>query len=397
MKRLCMLFLVVLAIAMQGWAKEKELLIRVTNPLQLERHREMIVLNWKHLKSKMPRINADGLVVQDSKSGAEITYQPIDVDQDGTVDELIFQSDFNAGETKSFMIMRSKKAKKPIQPLTDARFVTPREDVAWENDRIAYRIYGPALAKEANNGFDVWTKRARYLIVEKWYKGEEATGSAKISYHEDHGEGADFFNVGRSLGAGSCALYKGDSLYQPGVFATYKIIATGPIRAMFEVTYKPVQFDGRSISEIKRVTLDAGSNLNRVEVTYRCDSASGSVPFAVGIVKRKGVTGYTDKENRGVSLWGLTTDKEEQGSLGTGIVMTKEAFKEIKEDTTHLLIIGNVELGKMATYYTGAGWTRSGDFKNAEDWNIYLKEFSLRINNPLKIEVAVEKSIRLNK
>lgn len=391
MKRLCMLFLVVLAIAIQGWAKDKELLVRVTNPLQLDRPREMIVLNWDHLKSKMPRINADGLVVQDSKSGAEITYQPIDVDQDGTVDELIFQSDFNAGETKSFMIVQSKKAKKPIQSLTDARFVTPREDIAWENDRVAYRIYGPALAKEVNNGFDVWTKRVRYLIVEKWYKGEEATGSAKISYHEDHGEGADFFNVGRSLGAGSCALYKGDSLYQPGVFATYKIIATGPIRTMFEVTYKPVQFDGKSISEIKRVTLDAGNNLNKVEVTYQCDSASGTVPFAAGIVKRTGVTGYTDKENRWVSLWGLTTDKEEQGALGTGIVMTEEAFKEIKEDTTLLLIIGNVELGKMATYYAGAGWTRSGDFKNAEDWNIYLKESSLRINNPLKIEVAVEK------
>ena len=125
-------------------------------------------------------------------------------------------------------------------------------------------------------------------MTEKWYRLDEADSVKRISYHEDHGEGADFFNVWQSLGAGSCALYKGDSLFQPGVCETYKIFATGPIRAMFEMTYKPVQLNGNSISEKKRITLDAGSNLNKVEVTYTYNSSKGRLPFAAGLVKRSG-------------------------------------------------------------------------------------------------------------
>jgi pectinesterase len=313
----------------------------------------------------------------------------IDKDQNGTPEEVIFLSSFKAKETKQFIIeMLCNKGSKSGLPYTDVHYMIPREDIAWENDRIAYRIYGPALAKEVNNGIDVWTKRVRYPVTEKWYKGDEATGTNRISYHEDHGEGADFFDVGRSLGAGSCALYKGDSLYQPGVFATYKILATGPFRAMFEVTYKPVQFAGKNISEMKRITLDAGSNLNKMEVMYTCSTLKGRVPFAAGLVKRKGVTTYSDTENRWISLWGFTNEKEENGSLGTGVVMTKEIFSGTKEDSVHVLLLGTAELGIPSTYYTGAGWTRSGDFNNADEWNKYLKEFSLRLNSPLKIAIV---------
>ncbi len=329
--------------------------------------------------------------VIDAKTDNELVTQVIYKDHDGTPEELIFCSDFKAKETRQFIIETWNKGPKTAESLTDVRFMIPREDIAWENDRIAHRIYGPAFAKELNNGIDVWTKRVRYPIIEKWYRGDEAADSSRISYHEDHGEGADFFAVGGSLGAGSCALYKDDSLYQPGVFVTYKILATGPIRAMFEVVYKPVHFDGKNISEVKRITLNAGTNLSKIEVTYRCDSLQGVLPFTAGIVKRKGVMGYTDKENHWISLWGQTDEKIENGSLGTGIVMTKETFSGIKEDNVHMLILGAVEPGKTATYYAGAGWTRSGDFNNSEDWNNYLKEFSQRVGSPLNITLAIEK------
>jgi pectinesterase len=300
-------------------------------------------------------------------------------------------SDFMPGEYKKFIIKVDSSERKPVQSLTYAGFMVPREDVAWENDRIAFRIYGPAMAKDVNNGIDVWTKRVRYPIVEKWYKGDEDTGTSRISYHEDHGEGADFFSVGRTLGAGGCSIYKNGSLYQPGVFEKYKIIATGPFRSIFELTYKPVQFEGKSISETKRITLDAGSNLNKIEVTYSCDSAAGSIQFAAGIVKRKDVSSFIDKKNRCVSLWGPTNEKEVNGSLGTGIVMSKEFFNGIKEDSTHILMLGSVELGKTAVYYAGAGWTRSSDFKSAEDWNNYLQEFSQRLASPLKVMRVLSK------
>jgi pectinesterase len=387
------LLLAVSLIDTGSFAQGKRVMIKVTNPLNLNRPHEMIVLKWNTLQELISMIDPAVICVFDAKTNEQLTTQIIDEDQNGKPEEMIFLSDFRAKETKQFVIEFScSKDSKSALPLTYVGYMIPREDIAWENDKNAFRIYGPALAKDVGNGIDVWTKRVRYPIVKKWYTGDEAPDSIRISYHEDHGEGADFFSVGRTLGAGSCALLQNDSLCQPGVFSTYKILATGPIRALFEITYKPVQVNGKIISEKKRITLDAGSNLNKVEVTYTCSSSVGKMPFAAGLVKRKGVTTYFDKENFWTSLWGLTNEKEENGSLGTAIVMTKKIFNGMKEDSIHVLISGTAELGIPLTYYTGAGWTRSGDFNNAEEWNEYLKEFSLQLKSPL--EVTVEKIVK---
>ncbi|MCX6120879.1 MAG: DUF4861 domain-containing protein [Ignavibacteriales bacterium] len=374
----------------ESFAQDKRIIVKATNPLDINRSHEMIVLKWNILEKLKSIPDPAAICIFDAKTSEELTTQIIDEDKNGKPEEVIFFSSFKAKETKQFIIdMPCTKDPKSILPLTYVGYMIPREDVAWENDRNAFRIYGPALAKEVNNGIDVWTKRVRYPIIEKWYKGDEAPDAARVSYHEDHGEGADFFSVGKTLGAGSCALIQNDSLCQPGVFSTYKIFATGPIRAIFEVTYNPVQLNGKSISERKRITLDAGSNLNKVEVIYTCASSKGKVPFTAGLVKRKGITTYFDKENRWISLWGLTNEKEENGSLGTGIIMTKEDFSGIREDSVHVLLLGNAELGISSTYYTGAAWARSGDFNNADEWNNYLKEFTLRLKSPLEITLEI--------
>ncbi len=369
-------------------AKDLRIIVTVTNPLNLERQNEIVVLQWNQLIEKCPMLNPDKLYIFEPKTQEEAISQIIDADQNGTPEEMIFLSHFKPREKKIFVITSSNKKLKAVQPLTDVRYMLPREDVAWENDRIAHRIYGPAMAKDVNNGIDVWTKRVRYPIIEKWYRDDEAPDSIRVSYHEDHGEGADFFNVGRTLGAGSCALTYGDSLYQPGVFASYKILATGPIRAMFEVSYNPVRLGDKNISEVKCITLDAGSNLSAIEVTYRCDSSTGMVSFAAGIVKRKGVVSTLDSTHRWVGLWGPTNEKEENGSLGTGIVLTKRTYTGIKENDVHVLMLGTIELGTTATYYTGAGWTRSGDFAVEKDWNRYLEEFVRRIEHPMEVAIA---------
>jgi pectinesterase len=369
--------------------KEKELLIRVTNRLQLDRQNEIVTLGWKDVKSMLPNIEPGRLMVRDIRRRNKLVCQIVDTDQDGTPDELIFRSDFRPKETKSFVIVQAKQASLPTQSLTDARFVLPREDVAWENDRIAYRIYGPALTNEVNNGIDVWCKRVRYLVVEKWYKADEGNKSGKNSYHEDRGEGADFFSVGRSLGCGSSALWDADTLLQPGVFASYKVIATGPLRAIFDLSYSPVQFQGRKISETKRIHLDAGQNLNKIEVIYKCDSCDMDVAFAAGLVKRNGTQSSSNQENGWLSLWGPTTDTEENGYLGTGIVMPEGIFREFKEDKSHYLTVGRATLGKSVTFYSGAGWTRSGDFRGIDDWNRYLKEFALKLRSPLELKLEL--------
>jgi len=379
------LFLVFDPISAGSFSKSKGVVMQVTNTLDLDRAKEMVALKWDRVQQYLKVINCGKIYVYDSETLDTLITQCIDKDQNGIPEELIFCSDFKAKETKRFVVKVSDKQTKTQQSLTFAQLMIPREDLAWENDRIAFRIYGPPLAKDVNNGIDVWTKRVRYPIIEKWYKGDEAPDSVRVSYHEDHGEGADFFSVGRTLGAGGSALYDNGSLCQPGVFMSHKILAAGPIRAMLEVVYKPVKFNGHNISEVKRFTLDAGSNLNKIEITYRTDSLNISVQFAAGLVKRKGVAVYSGEKDKWIGLWGLTNEKEENGLLGTGIAADNITFNDIKEDSVHVLLLGTAITGVPLVYYAGAGWTCSGDFSTVDEWNKYLNEFILRLKSPLKI------------
>ena len=76
------------------------------------------------------------------------------------------------------------------------RFVRERhDDFAWENDRVAFRIYGEALEtfeKEplTSSAVDAWSKRTRRLVLNDWYLVDD--------YHRDHGEGGDFYPAGRT-------------------------------------------------------------------------------------------------------------------------------------------------------------------------------------------------------
>lgn len=367
-------------------AGEKQIVVRVSNPLNADRPGELVTVKWSKLQ--LPSVSAAATAVYEKGSTQPLVSQIIDYNQDGKPEELVFQSTFNAKEIKEFIVKQSDGETKQAASLTYAGFMVPREDLAWENDRIAFRMYGPAMAKDVNNGIDVWTKRVRYPIVQKWYAGEEK--EPKVSYHEDHGEGADYFSVGRTLGVGASSLVKGDSLYQPGVFQKYRIIATGPLVAIFELTYGAVVFEGKSISQVVRISLAAGANLNKIETTFKSESAKGKVPVAAGIVKRKGTMTLSDKNNGWIGLWGLTTDKPEVGYLGTGLVMQKSAVKQMKENNVHVFVLTQAEFGKPLTYYTGAGWTLSKDFITADSWSAYLAEFAKNIAAPLTISVSAK-------
>src|SRR5262245_18379798 len=97
-------------------------------------------------------------------------------------------------------------------------------------------------------GIDVWPKSVHKLVDDAWYKkGHDA-------YHIDTGEGADFYDVGETLGNGGTASWVGDTLYRSANFKSYRIIASGPVRAIFELKYDPWNARGRNVSEVKRVS-----------------------------------------------------------------------------------------------------------------------------------------------
>ena len=88
---------------------------------------------------------------------------------------------------------------------TYCRFAPDRkDDFLWENDKAAYRMYGPALEYETITcGIDAWGKCVPYPIMDKMLKAYNERG---ISYHENHGEGGDFTRSVIRLVAAECAV-----------------------------------------------------------------------------------------------------------------------------------------------------------------------------------------------
>jgi len=292
---------------------------------------------------------------------------------------------------------------------TFARYVPERyDDFAWESDRIAHRSYGQALIQAEgtiSSGADVWIKKDRRLIVDIMYRTKH--------YHEDNGEFMDDYRVGKSRGCGGLGIWDGKRLLVSSNWRNWKLITTGPIRSEFELTYEAWEAGGgRKVSEVKRLSIDAGSWFTKAQCTLSSDDTS-PLTIGVGLAERSCGPGgaelaSTDKAAGWMTYW--QPEDKPKGTIGVAIVLPRNSVSEFTTDAqdmpesklhepvpqpTHegapairnLLAITQIEAGKPFTYYFGACWDRSGDFMNHEQWEAYVKRFAERRDQPLRVSV----------
>jgi hypothetical protein len=367
--------------------------VTATQALSSARPGEVIAVPWADIVRLMPGARPEKLVVRD-KSGASIPYQFTNFhpdNRDGAYDDVLFQHDFAAGEhTAAFTIGTLPLPALPFPTLVFARYVPERyDDFAWENDRIAHRIYGPALdspaagrSRMASSGIDVWVKRVRYPIVDRWYiRGHN-------NYHKDNGEGLDLYDVGTGRGCGGTGIWDGTALHVSHNWSSWRVLANGPLRAVFELSYDPWDAGrGVMVSEVKRFTVDAGRNLDAMESTFTF-SGVPELTAAIGIGKHpKAKMSFTsDPSATWMSEW-EDYPKAGQGGVGTGLVLPKGVLGSIAEDDQNHLALLQVKSGEPIRYFTGAGWVNSGDFSGEADWRAYLAAFAARISSPASVSV----------
>ncbi|MDR2026935.1 MAG: DUF4861 domain-containing protein, partial [Prevotellaceae bacterium] len=276
-KRILFFTVAVLALSVSSCSR-KTMILTVQNPSGFDRKSQTVEIPLHDVKQKLGTPDYRKLELTDPK-GASVAYQI-------TYDEkFIFQLDIKANETQSFVLKQGKENRE-FKSKTYARFIRERkDDFAWENDKVAFRIYGPALkpVDGPSNGIDVWYKRTDELIIDKWYENDL---SGKASYHEDHGEGLDDYKVGRSLGAGGIAPFVNDSLWLNENFASQQLLENGPVRSTLKLTYNKLNVAGKEYGETRTVSIDAGSQLTKIIQSY--EGVSGKIPVAAGLVKRNG-------------------------------------------------------------------------------------------------------------
>lgn len=320
------------------------------------------------------KLNAAGSVVVRDASGNEV------VSQMTADDVVIFQASFAPKETKKFTVTPGTPSK--AESKVFGRLVPERcDDFAWENDKIAFRVYGAALETEpkemlVSSGVDVWCKRTDKLIINKWYKSGK--------YHADAGEGCDCYKVGKGRGCGGTGIWKDGALHVSKNYRQWKVLASGPIRLVFELTFEPWDAAGVKVSEVKRISLDAGVQLNRVRSTFTMPGAE-SATVAVGLSEHKGFDLLALPENGWIGVWDIA-DGKNNGRNATGVVFPPTTKVELKEANESALLLTTAKNGEPLDYYIGAGWSKNG-FTDAAAWQAYLAEFAARLKSPLRVTV----------
>ena len=365
--------------------------ITITNSLKTDRQFETVALSRKAIGLENA-LDIEKFGVQELGTKTFLVSQWVDEDGDGIVDELLFQPKINALETKKFQVVLNTETKsKTIEISCYSRFVPERtDDYAWENNKVAFRTYGPIAQKMVEDkikggtltsGIDAWLKRVEYPILNKWYE-KYTTGTG--TYHKDTGEGLDNFHVGDSRGIGGIAVKIDTTYFYSKNFISWKTITTGPIRTSFILTYADWDAAGNKITEVKHISLDYGSFLSKFEI-----AVSGTKELSAGITlhNNDGKTEGNLKEGW-IDYWQPLDDSE----LGTGIVFPKntmisyEKYVVANKDLCNLYAKLKVKENKVV-YYSGFGWKKQGEFTTKEAWETYLGQFANKINNPLLVVI----------
>jgi hypothetical protein len=288
-----------------------------------------------------------------------------------------------------------KDSRTPPEPLVYGREALERkDDFAWENKMVAYRVYGPALEAtgEIASGIDVWSKRVPNFVINSFYKHDAEgarTHNPALSYHKDDGVGLDSYLVGRTRGCGGTAVLSNGKLYVSRNYTHLKQISDGPVRFQFELTYAPWDADGVEVTETKRITLDAGSHLNKIESTFAFNGAA-TIQAGAGLAIHPGADFSAIADGRILSVWDTPQDPS-AGRIATGMIeapVLQGKVTQMKDQegvNSEELLIFPVHSGETFTYYAGSGWSKA-DMPTQHAWDDYLKEKLFELNHPLQMQ-----------
>ena len=287
----------------------------------------------------------------------------------------------SASNTFAASTTQKTVAKENQQVKAYAKFVPVREDdFAWENDVVAFRMYGPAsLATKTNaaSGVDCWLKRVNYSIIDKWYDNYQND----ISYHTDWGEGYDPYHTGTSRGTGGTAIWIDNQPYPAGTFKASRIIDNNPEKVIFELDYIWQTKLGQ-ITETKQISLALGSQLYQVISSFKLNGQPAkNLSIAIGIATHDEAAKVSQNQSAG---WIAAWEKIDGYHLGTGAIVKPENIDNIvhrpssEKDKSHIWLISHTDENGQLHYAAGYGWERAENIKSEQQWQQYLSRYSLQ-------------------
>ena len=426
--------MMLLALAGSNYCHAQQATIVVNNPTSNPRT-ELISLSMNEVKAKLGNAapkKGEAYIVK-NKSGQQIGSQ---ITHDGY---LLIDASVRPHGSATYYVTIGKPYQQKVWT-TGALYKIRKDDIAWENDRCAYRVYGPALQRtgERSFGTDVWVKNTPDTVVYERYvkdmngniKGDKIDAKVRTlqkqekaeknpakaaalakqikalqaesnevdiltSFHLDHGNGLDPYRVGATLGLGAPSLMVGKNQVLPYCYKDYKILDNGPLRFTVELTYNPSTVgDMKNVVEHRIISLDKGSNFNKMTVWY--DGLTTPTDFATGFPIHEEDTESKTFAKDYVSYADPTDNIEVNNSqvfvgvlFPEGIDNTYYQLFDKKHDGATGQALGlkrGLKNQEKYSYYFGAAWSKY-DVKSYAEWQIRIKEYLDALKTPLGVEV----------
>ena len=352
----------------------RSLTVEVKNPSGVQRQ-QVVELSAADIFKRLGISGGRQFVVKDA-IGNEI---PSQLTHDG---KILVDVAVAPGSTATFTIATALP-KAYVNTCYGRMYPERVDDIAWENDRGAYRCYGPALQRSGEDAFgnDVWVKNTPDLVVESRYYNELVN---KLSYHIDRGYGLDCYKVGPTLGCGTPAIIEGENIRFPYCWTSYEILDNGPLRFA-------VRLDYGANGEHRILSLDKGSNFNKMTVWY--DGIGAPVDVASGVVIHTEDTESVVLGKDFVQYADPTDNPKNQNFqiyvaaiFPDGVDVTRKVMYQnpVRGNAGHALgIKKGVQPGEKFTYYFGSAWSKY-DCRTQAEWQQRIDTFKSALAMPLE-------------
>lgn len=340
----------------------------------------------------------------------KVPFQIIDIDNDGTNDQLNFLMNFEPHETKNIKLSElvteetitfPKRTQAEISHKengewkgreymggtfknvthlkvppehTDHSWYIRYEGPGWESDKVGYRFY-----LDWRNATDIFGKSTTEMVLQNI--GQDGFDS----YHEASDWGMDVLKVGQSLGIGSIGIWqegKAKRVAKTDSLET-QILANGEIFSKVRTTYYGWEIDDNKIDLISDLSIAAGSRM-----THQNLEIKGTIEnICTGIVKHAEADMF-DFSQPGKTGWGYIATYGKQSlnndKLGMAILFKNDDLIEITEDDhSHVVVL--MPKHKTLDYYFLAAWELEKDgIKNKDEFINYLNKSIEQLNKPIE-------------
>lgn len=382
--------------------------ISLKNNIAQSRKDEPIVISRKKLESltrKFPQNHIPRLI---GENGEEVPLQTDDIDGDGEWDEVSFSysilpvytavlkvetvalalsSDF---ENRTNIVVYHQKRDKENQfaeagNISRAQPFSALSGIAWENDKMGFMLdFYPEPVKL------ILGKRTDKMILNKI--DFDSKSLVRQSW------GRKLFNRIDSIGPGSLTFMK-DSVFgkiENYDSLIYQIIAQGPVKSSFKITYKGVQSGSTKFNLEEKITVWARQDGYQNTISSAGLEDDLTLGAAIPVYRQNAVI----QNNEGSRYHSVATFniKGDNDATALGMLLPKIKMAYNNTDTVDYDLGSNLHFVKFnvndqepVKIHVYAGWQHQDEkFKDPEGFITILDKEANRLSNPIEIEKYVE-------